>query len=259
MLARLLDDLMAQGRSCFSFEELLQISSSSAPALKAALYRLHKRAVIAMPHRGFYAIVPPEHRSKGCLPPQEFIPDLMAHLGEVYYAGLLTAAEYHGAAHHRPQMFQVVVAKVRRPILCGVIRVQFMYRKNAALIPTEPRNTPSGTLQISTAEATALDLVGYAEQCAGLNNVATILAELGEILKVDRLFNIAALSPTSWLQRLGYLLNIVGELEKADLIAGYIQEKNAAPTPLAPKASIQGSKLDRRWQVFVNTDVESDL
>lgn len=259
MLARLLDDLMAQGRSCFSFEELLQTSSLSPPALKAALYRLHKKGVVAMPHRGFYAIVPPEHRSKGCLPPQEFVPDLMAHLGEVYYAGLLTAAEYHGAAHHRMQVFQVVVAKARRPIRCGVIRVQFMYRKNAALIPTEPRNTPSGILKISTAEATALDLVGYPEQAAGLNNVATILAELGEILKVDRLIDVAALSPTSWLQRLGYLLNIAGELEKAEMIAGYIKEKGAVPTPLAPKISIKGSKIDNRWQVFVNTDVEPDV
>lgn len=259
MLARLLDDLMAQGRSCFSFEELLQTSSLSPPALKAALYRLRKKAVVAMPHRGFYVIVPPEHRSKGSLPPQEFIPELMAHLGEVYYAGLLTAAEYHGAAHHRPQVFQVVVAKARRPIRCGVIRVQFMYRKNAALIPTEPRNTPSGILKISTAEATALDLVGYPEQAAGLDNVATILAELGEILRVDRLIDVAALSPTSWLQRLGYLLNIAGELEKAEMIAGYIKEKGAVPTPLAPKISIKGSRLDSRWQVFVNTDVEPDV
>jgi len=259
MLARLLDDLMAQGRSCFSFEELLQTASLSPPALRAALYRLRKKGVVAMPQRGFYAIVPPEHRSKGCLPPQEFVPDLMAHLGEVYYAGLLTAAEYHGAAHHRPQVFQVVVAKTRRPIRCGVIRVQFMYRKNAARIPTEPRNTPSGILKISTAEATALDLVGYPEQAAGLNNVATILAELGEALKVDRLLDVAALSPTSWLQRLGYLLDIAGEREKAEMIAGYIKEKGAVPTPLAPNISSKGSSLDSRWRVFVNTDVEPDI
>jgi predicted transcriptional regulator of viral defense system len=134
-----------------------------------------------------------------------------------------------------------------------------MYRKNAALIPTEPRNTPSGILKISTAEATALDLVGYPEQAAGLNNVATILAELGETLKIDRLIDVASLSPTSWLQRLGYLLNIVGELEKAEMIAGYIKEKGAVPTPLAPKISIKGSKIDSRWQVFVNTDAEPDV
>jgi hypothetical protein len=40
----------------------------------------------------------------------------MDHLGEVYYTGLLSAAEFHGAAHHRPQLFQVVVAKARAPL-----------------------------------------------------------------------------------------------------------------------------------------------
>ena len=43
------------------------------------------------------------------------------------------------------------------------------------------------------------------------------------------------------------------------MIAWYIKEKGAVPTPLAPKASIKGSKLDSRWQVFVNTDGEPDL
>lgn len=101
-------------------------------------------------------------------------------------------------------------------------------------------------------------MVGYSEQAAGLNNVATVLAELGEILKIDRLIDVAALSPTPWLQRLGYLLNIAGELEKAEMVAGCIKEKGAVPTPLAPKISIKGSRLDSRWQVFVNTDVEPD-
>jgi hypothetical protein len=40
-----------------------------------------------------------------------------------------------------------------------------MVRKNAALIPTEPRNTPSGILKISTAEATALDLSAIRSRC----------------------------------------------------------------------------------------------
>jgi len=46
-----------------------------------------------MPYRGFYVIVSPEYRSLGCRPAEQFIPDLMEYLGEVYYAGLLSAAE----------------------------------------------------------------------------------------------------------------------------------------------------------------------
>ena len=53
-----------------------------------------------MPYKGFYTIVPPEYRTAGCIPPEQFIPDLMDYLGEAYYAGLLSVSEYHGAAHH---------------------------------------------------------------------------------------------------------------------------------------------------------------
>ncbi|MCL4766883.1 MAG: hypothetical protein KJZ80_11655 [Hyphomicrobiaceae bacterium] len=55
-----------------------------------------------------------------------------------YYAGLLSAAQYHGAAHHRPQEFQVVVAKARRPTSCGKVRVAFIARKNLPEVPFSP-------------------------------------------------------------------------------------------------------------------------
>ena len=53
-----------------------------------------------MPFRGFHVIVQPEYRALGCLPADQFVPQLMEHLGLVVdYAGLLTAASLHGAAH----------------------------------------------------------------------------------------------------------------------------------------------------------------
>jgi len=74
---------------------------------------------IAMPYRGFYVIVPPEYRKTGCLPANQFIPLLMDHLKEPYYAGMLTAAEHYGAAHQRPQAFQVLLQHARPDIICG--------------------------------------------------------------------------------------------------------------------------------------------
>lgn len=167
MITDYISELAAKGRACFSFEDIEKLTR-----IKASLRRLSKKGEIAMPYRGFYVIIPPEYRAMGCLPAEQIIPDLMEHLKEVYYTGLLSAAEYHGAAHHRPQVFQVVVAKSRRPIRCGKVRVEFIFRKNAASIPTQPRNTPAGILKIATPEATALDLIGYVGRCAGLDNVA---------------------------------------------------------------------------------------
>src|SRR5690606_38651429 len=94
--------LAARGRYLFSSDDVQDSLGVSAAAAKLALNRLAKRGRIASPARGFYVIVPPEYQKLGCLPADQFIPALMERLGLSYYAGLLTAAQYHGAAHHRP-------------------------------------------------------------------------------------------------------------------------------------------------------------
>lgn len=124
--------LQSWGRYAFSSAEASAAIGGSDVAVRHALLRLKKKGTLATPFRGFHVIVPPEYRSLGCLPPDEWVPDLMAHLGETYYAGLLTAAEYHGAAHQRPQTFQVVTPKARTPLRCGRARVELVMRWNAA-------------------------------------------------------------------------------------------------------------------------------
>lgn len=259
MLVDFINAMAAKGRSSFSYKDIEKQIKSSSMAIKAALRRLQKKGEIAMPYRGFYIIVPPEYRALGCLPAEQFIPDLMNYLGEIYYVGLLSAAEYHGAAHQRSQIFQVVVAKSRRSIKCGKIRVDFVFRKNAAKIPTQNRNTPAGIIKISTPEATAIDLIGYAKHCGGINNVATVLAELVEKIDSKRLVIAAKLSPIAWVQRLGYLLDLTVKGDKTGDIAAYVKNKLTVRIPLMPSNSIKGAKMDVRWRVFVNAKVEADI
>jgi hypothetical protein len=59
-------------------------------------------------------------------------------------------------------------------------------------------------------------------------------------------------------QRLGYLIELVGAHEKAKGIAGYIEEQRPVRTPLAPSLSTKGARMESRWRVFVNTLVEPD-
>jgi predicted transcriptional regulator of viral defense system len=118
----------------------------------------------------------------------------MDHLGEKYYAGLLSAAEYHGIADHHTQVLQVMVARNRSGITCGKIRAEFVARKNIEKISTEDVKTPRGYLKISTPAATAFDLVRYPHHTAGLDNVATILSELYEKIDGISLAGIAELS-----------------------------------------------------------------
>src|ERR1700730_17805869 len=152
-------NLSASGQYHFTVEQMGNSLGVSHVAAKLALNRLAKHGFVATPARGFYVVVPPEYKRLGCLPADQFIPALMERLRLTYYAGLLSAAQYHGAAHHRPQEFQVMLAKPRRPTISGAVRVVFVARKNISAVPAQSFNTPRGTVLVSTPEATAIDIV----------------------------------------------------------------------------------------------------
>ncbi len=259
MLADVLLKLASNGKTCFSFGEILATTDSSVVALKSALRRLANKGDIAMPYRGFYVIIPPAFRAIGCLPAEQFIPELMSYLGHNYYAGLLSAAEYYGATHHHPQTFQVVVNSPRRAIKCGRVRADFIVRKRAEVVPVQERNTPSGILKLSTPEATAFDLVGYAKICGGLDNVATVLTGLAGKLNPVKLMQVAYISPITWAQRLGYILDLINESNVGQPLAEYIEKRSPVRSPLLTSAPIRGAKMNRRWRIFVNAELEPEF
>jgi predicted transcriptional regulator of viral defense system len=259
LISHYIDGLLAQGTYCFSGVEASEALGSGVIATRAALRRLRHKGEIAMPFRGFYVIVTPEHRKLGCLPANQFIPALMAHLEEPYYAGLLTAAEHHGAAHHRPQAFQVVLQRSRPGITCGGVRIDFIARKNVALMPTQDFKTPRGYLKVSTPEVTAFDLAGYPHHAGGLDNSATVLSELAETLDSRKLVVIAELSPVAWSQRLGYLLELIGEAGMAEGLAEFIDTRNPVTVPLSPSQPHKGVRQDARWRLIPNEKVEPEV
>ncbi|MBW2258752.1 MAG: type IV toxin-antitoxin system AbiEi family antitoxin domain-containing protein [Deltaproteobacteria bacterium] len=160
-------DAVEQGRAHFVTTDAVEQLGISIPAAHATLARLLRKGRIASPYRGFYVIVPPEYRSLGCLPAEQFVDQLMTWLQfvdqlmtwlrEPYHVGLLTAAAYHGAAHQRPQRTQVIVARSRRRIRCGSVQVDFITRHDMSSTPTQIHNTRAGHLLVSTPEATALE------------------------------------------------------------------------------------------------------
>jgi len=251
--------LAASGHYHLASREMQSALGVSAAAAKLALNRLAKQKMIASPARGFYVIVPPEYRSLACLPADQFIPALMKRLNLPYYAGLLSAAQYHGAAHQRPQEFQVFLAKNRRPIQCGAVRVAFLARKRLADVPVQSFNTPRGTLLVSSPEATALDLVGYAHHAGGLSQVATVLSELAERIDPEKLAAAARTAPVAWAQRLGYLLEHLGSAAKTPALKEYVREHAKQSTALLPKARRARSRRNKGWKLYINADVKAEL
>ena len=254
-----IDDLAATGRYHFISSDARKALGVSADAAKLALNRLTRQNMVAQPARGFYVIVPPEYRSLECLPADQFIPALMQWLKQPYYAGLLSAAQYHGAAHHRPQEFQILLDKARRPLHCGRVRVTFILRKRLRDVAVQTFNTPRGTLRVSTPEATAVDLVGYHHHAGGLDQVATILSELAGQIDPRKLVAAAQTAPITWAQRLGYLFTLVEAQDQAAPLKAYVRSEARRTVPLIPGASGKEAPRDADWKLLVNAVVEPEL
>ena len=251
-------DLAARGRYHFTSAELRSALNVSDGAARKALSRLAAKGEIASPARGFYVIVPPEYRRLGCLPSDQFIPALMEHRNARYYVGLLSAAQYHGAAHHRPQELQVVLERNRPAISCGSVKVTFVARRNMDAVPVRSFNNPRGTVRVSTVEGTAVDLVGYMHRVGGVDQVASLLSELGEDMAPDRLVEASKSASILWAQRLGYLLEHVGAGDKAVLLKAHVRKRARNFTKLLPGARANGAPRSRNWRLYVNADVEAE-
>jgi predicted transcriptional regulator of viral defense system len=258
-LADWVDALQASGRYTFDRGEAIAALGTRSLMLKKAVMRLATKRRIVVPKRGFYVIVPIEYRAAGAPPPSWFIDDLMRHLGKPYYVGVLSAAALHGAAHQQPQEFQVVTRTAARPVVAGRARIRFLGKRQHGQTPTSRMNTETGSMRVSTPEATALDLLRYAPSAGGLGNVATVLAELAERIDSGHLVEaVRADGELAYAQRLGYLLDLVGAGERAVELSRLVADARLRNTPLLPGQATRGCPVDRRWRVVVNERVDPD-
>jgi predicted transcriptional regulator of viral defense system len=250
--------MQASGRYTFTRAEVERETRLSEASLEAALRRLRARGRIVSPRRGFHVIVPVEYRSAGAPPPPWFVDELLRFLDQPYYVGLLSAAALHGAAHQQAMVFQVVTDRPTRPARAGRARIAFHVARNLARVPALALPTETGTLRVSTPEATAFDLVRFAAAAGHMSNVATALGELAEKLSPEALARLAPEHALSDTQRLGYLLEQVGAGEKAAGLARWLEGHRVRPVLLARGRPRALSKPDSTWRVIPNVEVEVD-
>ena len=255
----------SSGHYAFTTEEALSYLSISRNAFNCGMYKLKKKGEIVSPAKNLYVIIPPEYQSMGCIPAEELVPILMKHWNLPYYVCLLSAAQFHGASHQKPQIFQMMINKQIKRLHCGKLRIDFVYKKSIINLPTQVLTVKTGYLTMSTPELTAMDLLSYPRHVGGLNHIATVLSELIE--KIDPKLLIKLVNESvekAWAQRLGYILEHIETMdeEKQQNVANMLHHalgKSLNPVPLAPELLIKGQTRDHRWMIIENTTVESDL
>lgn len=259
----LADWLLARGRHWITTSEVAELLGIPRDHVRALTSRLREKKQLFSPTRGAYVPIPPEYRSWGTVPASHFIDALMKHLGHDYYVGYLSAAEVHGSAHQRPQVFQVLTPARIKDRSFGRVHIEFTSSAHLAERPAVTVNTPTGVMRVSNPEVTVFDLVADPQNGGGLSNIATVIAELleGSRLSSASLAEVGAIYPVAIRQRTGWLIEslLPGIDAEFDLTA-LEQSANgrAEPTPLAA-AGRRAGPLDERWNVLVNIQVEPDL
>lgn len=257
-LAAFVDRLQGIGRYSFTLREVRALPGRSETGIQVALGRLKQQGRIVSPRRGFFVIVPIEYRSAGSPPAAWFIDALMGFMEQPYYVGLLSAAALHGAAHQQPMAFQVITDRATRPSSAARVRIEYHVNRAVESVPVEEMQTETGSMRVSTPAVTAFDLVRYAGAAGHLSNVATVLLELAETLSPDALADVASLYSAPDAQRLGYLLEAVGQGHLTAPLRDRLSMRRHRVVRLAPGRPAGRRKVDHRWRIIPNTRLEVD-
>ncbi|MCB1211813.1 MAG: hypothetical protein KDK97_21005 [Verrucomicrobiales bacterium] len=257
----LLDDFQRRGLYGFDRADVENALPASSAAVGKALQRLARKGRVKRLRRGFHAIVPVEFATQGLPPYDWFLDDLMRSLDLPYYVGLLSAAALHGAAHQQVQQLQLVVSRQERRLDIPGLSIRFFLKQDLASTPLMQHKGHSGMLPVSTPESTALDLVRYSRHIGGLDAVLTVLSELAEAMNPAGLAAAsAAESEFAQIQRLGWLLDLLGQRSLADALHETLpSSKSWSRAALDPGASRTGTASGNRWQILENAQPEADL
>lgn len=255
-----LEYLQTEGQYWFLRKNVIKTLGLSDNAFKVAAYRLIVKGKLKRLRGDFYVIVPLEYHATGSLPATWFIDSLMNHLKQRYYVGLLTAAALQGAAHQQPMVFQVITNKPTRAITAGQVRIEFHYKKNIIPHFYQPQKTASGTMNMSTPEMTAFDLVRYINAAGQINHVATVLCELAERLNSETLAQLLKNNEVdiTVAQRLGYLLDALQLPIDLNLLANQLKQKKIFRRLLVLASDQPIIEYNQRWHILVNERVEPD-
>lgn len=266
-LASYVNGLLSAGRTVFTAQEAEQALGVGRGAFLDAAERLQRRKALVNPRRGFYVVVPPQYASWGAPPPSWYIDPLMRHEGQSYYVGLLKAAELYGSTHQAVMEFQVLTAKRLPKIRAGRNLLAFYFRKDMEVVAAgiEDRKTDTGTMKLSSPSLTALDLLRYPQASGGIDNLATVLTDLGEKIDPQQLSALSVTVERPVVQRLGHLLDRLGHDTLTEPLLGALQARGSMPwTELDrqeardPQFTPEPQERDSRWRVIVRRVPELD-
>lgn len=252
----MIEGLQADGRRTFTVKEAkdrLKVPRGNALAILDRLQR-QQRVVCLTP--GLYALWHPSERQRGIYP-LPLLDALMRFRSSAYYVGLLSAADYYGAAHQKPQRLQVILPKQMQFHKAKKLGLDFHVRREFPSQGIVEIKTASGRTAFSSPELTALDLFYFQSACGGFDNICLVIRGLIPKLTASGLKQMTHSYPNpSSIQRLGYLLeNLKAQAALILPLKEWVKKNNPAAVALTPIYPKKGH-IDSFWRVIKNKKIE---
>lgn len=225
-----------RGRFSFSLDEIPEDIYSSRSSLTTMAHRLKNQDYLFSPYKKFYTIITPQYKKVCSIPVLLYIDDLMKHIGVPYYVSFLSATNLHCTDKHPSQTLHIITTKSLPSISRDSIQISFSRKKKINDSLLKQIEVPTGYFNISSPALTAFDLVKYIATSGSLNQIAaTILRLAARITELDlRDVLIEEGGGTSTAQRLGYLLELFGYEELANVIERWLKNKNTVYIVMMP-------------------------
>jgi len=255
-----IEDLLKKEELVFPKKNLVDFLGKTDAAARNAIKRKIAEGKLLRLSHGYYLIIPPQHQNAGFVPPEEFISDLMKEMNLSYYVGLLCAAGFYGGTHQASQIFQVIIKNPMQSISLKKTRIDFFVNNRIDVLPVNLISSDRGDLRVSSLEVTCLDLLKYFKVCGDIHNVATVLREIMDGIRPNKLLSIADLYPLSVLQRLGYFCDLFDFKKLSSELKKYISSKDVNfYYPLRPPYSGRGGTKNEKWHLIINEKIEADV
>jgi len=172
-----------------------------------------------------------------------------------------SAAMFHGAAHQQPQEFYIISEKPKpRKISNDNFLINFTEKRNFPLIGIEDKKADTGYFKMSNIELTFLDLIYFEQSVGGYNRITSILEELSESINLAKMKEVVKNDfPLSVFQRAGFIAeNTLANTKLAAVFENKLAKLNSKTVLLKSSEEKNGEK-NGKWNLIINTEIESDL
>jgi predicted transcriptional regulator of viral defense system len=212
--ARVVLSLREQGREIVTTTEIAKILGSKKSAHNA-VYKLLRKGWLTRLVGGRYMFLPPEHGPENTGENNALA--VASAITEPSYVGWWAAASFHGFTTQKPMALSVAVLKQLPTRLVEGTEVRFVKVAPRKFFGFQNYAVYGRTAVISTTPKTVVDCVDRPDLAGGPGELTRIVFGASTEVDVAELMNTARQTKsTSLLQRLGFLMDLVGWSIPAD-------------------------------------------